>query len=378
MPARSDHPGARGQRGDDARYLAAHRPRRQRNDGLATRRQRRTANEVHLTANAGEHLVTDGIGTDLAGQIDLDGRVDGDNLGIPTDDRSVVGPVAGIKTHQRIVVHEIKQLLRAVDETGDDASLAHLLEPVGDRTGFNQLDDAVGKHLRVDAEVLLVFHARQRRIRNATDAHLQGRTILHQIGNQLPDLGLHVRFRLGVMRLQRTVGGDESADPAEWHDVVAVGPRHLLVDLRDHNPRGIGGGLAGITGGAERAKAMRIRGRQLEDRHIQLHLTGEKKPGNIRQENGHKIRPTFLHRRTHGRPDEQRNGPEFLLAALLGKGSRTIGVQMIELHLFQIPPGRQGLYQRCRRRRSPVNVNIGGTANMRNRLRRSHRAAFVV
>lgn len=40
------------------------------------------AEEVHLPADAGEHARADRVGHDLAGEVDLDARVDGRDLGV--------------------------------------------------------------------------------------------------------------------------------------------------------------------------------------------------------------------------------------------------------------------------------------------------------
>ena len=69
---------------------------------------------------------------------------------------------------------------------------------------------------------------------------------------------------------QRPVGRDKGVDAVKRHQVVAVGARHLFVDFRDDDPRRLGGGLGGIARGAERAKAMRVRRRELEKGDVEL------------------------------------------------------------------------------------------------------------
>ena len=69
------------QRGDDARHRAVRGRRRQRDDRLAARRERRAADEVHLPADAGVDAVADRVGADLAGEVDLERRVDRDDAG---------------------------------------------------------------------------------------------------------------------------------------------------------------------------------------------------------------------------------------------------------------------------------------------------------
>jgi hypothetical protein len=49
----------------------------------------------------------------------------------------------------------------------------HLLEAVRDDAGLDEVDHAVGEHLGVDAEVVLVHQRREHRVGNGADAHLQ-------------------------------------------------------------------------------------------------------------------------------------------------------------------------------------------------------------
>ena len=56
-----------------------------------------------------------------------------------------------------------------------------------DGARFHQVDDAVGHHLGVDAEVLLVFEKREQRMGNAPNADFDRRAILDKRGNVQAD-----------------------------------------------------------------------------------------------------------------------------------------------------------------------------------------------
>ena len=112
--------------------------------------------EVHLAADPAVQPVTDRVGDDLAGQVDLDRRVDGDHPAERPDDVGVVGEVDRAHLDHRVVVDEVVQPLGAHQERGHDLAPVALLAGAGDDAGLDQVDDRVGEHLGVDAEVALV------------------------------------------------------------------------------------------------------------------------------------------------------------------------------------------------------------------------------
>ena len=110
----------------------------------------------------------------------------------------------------------------------------------------------------------------QHRVRDAPDAHLKGGAVLDQRGDDLADPRLDRGLGLGLVLVQRPVGGDEGVDPVERNDVVAVRARHLLVDFRDDEPGAVRGRLGGVGGGAEGAQPVLVGRRELQERDIQL------------------------------------------------------------------------------------------------------------
>ncbi len=71
---------------------------------LALVGQRSAADEVHLAADAAVHALADRVGTHLAGQVDLDRRVDRDHALEAADDRRVVGVLGRTHLDHRVVV----------------------------------------------------------------------------------------------------------------------------------------------------------------------------------------------------------------------------------------------------------------------------------
>ena len=77
-------------------------------------------------------------------------------------------------------------------------------------------------------------------------------------GHVARDRDLHVGdFRL-LQRAQRTGRLDDGVDLAHVNEAVAIGARHLVVDLRDHVVGALRGGQSGVDADAEAAEAVRV------------------------------------------------------------------------------------------------------------------------
>ncbi len=54
------------------------------------------------------------------------------------------------------------------------------LTRAGDHAGFDEVDHAIGEHLRMDAKVAMPGQRLQYRVGHGADAHLQGRAVIDQ------------------------------------------------------------------------------------------------------------------------------------------------------------------------------------------------------
>ena len=116
----------------------------------------------------------------------------------------------GWNANDRVVVDVVVELARAEAEAGHDLAAVQRLARAGDDAGLDQVNDAVGEHLGVDAEVFLVLQERQQRLRNAPDAQLDRGAVLDQRGDVFGDLpGL-----LGVLRVAALRGSAPPTAPA--------------------------------------------------------------------------------------------------------------------------------------------------------------------
>ena len=185
-PSRSD---------ETIRDAAAAGLRRQGDDRPALGREAGSADEVHLAPDPAVQPVADRVGDDLAGQVDLDRGVDGDHPAERADDVGVVGEVDRSHLDHRVVVDEVVQPPGPHHERGHDLAPVALLAGAGDHAGLDQVDDRVGEHLGVDAEVVLAAQRQRGRGRDHADAQLEGRAVGHQVGHVLADPSLDLPDR---------------------------------------------------------------------------------------------------------------------------------------------------------------------------------------
>ena len=103
------------------------------------------------------------------------------------DDVRQVGVVDGVAEHVGVAVDRLVQRLRPEPEGADDLAGVSCLAGAGDDTGLVEVDDAVGEHLGVDAEVAHAALEQQRadRVRHGADADLQAAAVLDLGGDQL-------------------------------------------------------------------------------------------------------------------------------------------------------------------------------------------------
>src|SRR5699024_6202549 len=72
-------------------------------DGHAALAGRRAADEVHLTAHAGDLLGTDGLGGHLTHQVHLHAGVDGDEVVVLGDDEGIIDVIHRAQLHVGVV-----------------------------------------------------------------------------------------------------------------------------------------------------------------------------------------------------------------------------------------------------------------------------------
>ena len=369
VAARGHDPGARPQAGHDARHRAARCGRRQRDDRLAAARARRAVHEIHLAADARVDRVPDRVGADLAGKVDLDCRIDRGHAVVLADDRDVIRAIAGMELDQRVVVDEVVEAAGAGDERGNRAPGMDSLEPIGDDAALDQIDQPIGKHLGVDAELVLVGQPSQDSIRNPANPQLQRRAVLDEAGDQLADAALDCGFSFGGMLVQRTARPDERVHAIDRHRGGAVRARHAVVDLGDDDARVVDGRTRGVHRRAERAQAVAIGWRQGQEDRVERDAAAREQTGDLRQEDRDEVGAALGNRLAYRGADEERYGAEPADVHRIDEGRRSRRVQMIQRDVLEVSSCGQRLEERRRRCRSAVHENPHAAANARHGVR---------
>ena len=144
------------------------------------------------------------------------------------------------------------------------------------------------------------------------------------------------------------------------------GPRHPCVHLRDDEPGVLGGRKRAIDGDAKAAVAVRVRRRDLDERHIERERSaGRKQSRDLREEDGRVVRPPFGHGATYVRADEQRVMAE-MAAHLRGDiGSWSVRMHVDEFDIAEVfGAPHQRFEERQRGGRAPVQIDALSGANL--------------
>ena len=163
-----------------------------------------------------------------------------------------------MELEDRIVVDEVEHFLRPQDEAGNDLARIEVLARAGEHSGFDQRNQTVGNHLAVSAQVLAIHEQWQYRIRYAADAGLQHRSVFDQAGDMARDGHMQAGDYRLLQCAQRARGFHDRVNVAYVDKAVAIGARHLVVDLRHHVVGQLGCGQRHVHTNAEAAKAMSI------------------------------------------------------------------------------------------------------------------------
>ena len=154
-------------------------------------------------------------------------------LCVSANDRRVVGVVDRMHVDHRVVVDPVVEPLAAHQEGGDDLARMERLGGAGDDPRLDQVEQAIGEHLRMDSEVALVIHGRQGSVGDAADAQLQRGAVLDQISDVLADASLGWTDRRSSVRDERMVRRHGAVDLVHMDKTVAQRSRHARIDLRD-------------------------------------------------------------------------------------------------------------------------------------------------
>ena len=149
---------------------------------------------------------------------------------------------------------------------------------------------------------------RQDGVGDRADAHLERRAVVDQFGAVAGDGMLRLAERGRVMFGERRVGFDGKVDIADMDQTVAVGAGHLRVDLGDDGLGRLHGGACRIHGDAQRAIAVAVGRRNLDQRRVQRQDAPAEQPRHFAQKHGDIVGIALVDRGPHIWPDEKHVG----------------------------------------------------------------------
>ncbi len=217
--------------------------------------------KIKGAAGAGELGRADGFGADLAGQVDLNGGVDGHKVVDLGDHSGVVGVGSLAEKHVGGGGHNIVELLVAHDEGADVLALVDVLVLAGDDARLDQVANDGGKQLGVEAQLLLLKEGVAHGVRHTAQAQLDAVPVVDEVRNVTADD--FVRLGGGAAHI---VGGDGII---HLHDHVhlvngdgqAAGELGQLgVDLQNHLLRMLVAALLPHTAAGNRKGAVLVHG----------------------------------------------------------------------------------------------------------------------
>lgn len=266
----------------------------------------RAPDEIGLIPGAAEKEPPHGIGAGLAGEVDLQGGGDGDEVVVPPDDAGVVDEIGRPEIEGGVVVDVVVALSRPHAEGRDGPVLQKVLVPVGDHPLLEEGDELVRDHVGVKPQVVLVVQVFEDGIGHLAVSGLDGATVIDQVRDIAGDPagGLDLRDLDGVFQ-EGLLEGHEAVDILDVDEAVAVGPRHPRVDLGDHQ-----GGLADrLPGDVHRYpqadQAEPVRRADLDQGRVQTDVAPSEQVGDLREVGGDVVDLAFVCGLPHGHGDEE-------------------------------------------------------------------------
>ena len=261
------------------------------------------------------------VGDDLAGQVDLERGVDRDHVVVLGNHERVVGIVRRVHFECRIVVEELEQLMCAGGETADDLAAVQRLVLAGDHAEPGELHHAVGEHLGVDAEIVLVRQHGEDGVGDIADAELERGAI----GDQPFEVQGDVAHRLGHLvagrPLEQRLGVvDELVDLVDMNERVAERARHPLVDLGDDELGRFDRRLRDVDRDAQAAPAVLVRRTDAHQRDVDAQSPRAKQGRHLGQKHGSVVGARLGHGLAHAVADEESVGAEVVRETRVGVG----------------------------------------------------------
>ena len=210
------------------------------------------------------------------------------------DDVGVVGEVDRPHLDHRVVVDEVVEPRRCPSGTRSRScrGCAPWRRPVTTPASTRSTTASVNISVWMPRSCLSVRAMRGRR-RDRADPELERRAVRDELGDVLADPPLDVADRRAGVLVRRDVDLDGEVDVVDVDEAVAERPRHRPVELDDDRLRGPDGGVHRLDARAERAEAVRVGRRGVDEHDVERQRAGSRTAAG----------------RPRGRPARSRRGP---------------------------------------------------------------------
>src|SRR3989442_1570786 len=224
--------------------------------------------KIYLPAHPAILGCANRLGTDLPGQIYLQGAIDGHHMVKLTNVLDIVGVTDRTQLNHGIIIQKVHQATRPYDKAGDYLASVKGFAGPGNDSPLDEVEHPIGEHFAMDAQVTPIGQCLKDGVRNGADTKLQRRPILDQIRYMPAYLPLHLVGRLLPHLMQGPIPVHRVIKLGQMHEAIAVGPGYLRIHEGDDLAGIIDRLTCRIDGRAEGAIAMLVRGRDLNERHI--------------------------------------------------------------------------------------------------------------
>ena len=201
---------------------------------------------------------------------------------------------------------------------------------------------------------------RQHGVGDASHANLERRSVGNHLGDVVADAPLGIA-RHGRRHLdQRVVDLDGGGQLRDVNHGVAVGEGHCLVDLADERVGALGGRDGQVGRDSERAVALLVGLREVEQRHVDRQRSVAEHGGNFAQEGGDALSVALGEPAADVVGHEEAVDQEALpvLGLAVGGVEGTHGEGRVDLHVGELPGAvGHGADQRFGNRGAPLDVD---------------------
>jgi hypothetical protein len=147
--------------------------------------------------------------------------------------------------------------------------------------GLEERQQPVGPHLGVNPQMAMALESGQDGVWNGPNPHLEGGSVLDERRSMVPNrVLLLARWQDGNLR-QGLVVLHQPVELVDVDEAVTVHPRHVTIDLRDHDLGGIHGRSSHVYGHAQAAIATPVGRGYLNEGDIERPASRAKQLGDL-------------------------------------------------------------------------------------------------